>query len=188
VEARTPLQVVTGIVALAPMDHFMHGSVIAIMGALLFGLCIYSLRRGLQNQTAVGGFIAYALGVGALIGAALIDGFLMPAIASHYVASSVDEIRSVVRLLIFGAIAIQILTKFGLIAMSAGVLTWSIGLLRGPAVLFGTGLIGILSSIAVVLVFVTGGPRITPHVLVVIVVVQAVWYLAVGSLLVREQL
>ncbi len=188
VEARTPAQVLTGIVALAPMDRFIHGSVIAIVGALLFGLCIYTLRRGLQNQTAVGGFIAYALGAGALIGAALIDGFLTPSIASHFPASSADEIRGAEQLLRFGAIAIQILTRFGLMAMSAGVFIWSIGLLRGPVALVATGFIGILSSIAVVLAITIGNAHITPHVLVVIVAVQAIWYLAIGSLLVREQL
>src|ERR1700737_4033499 len=116
VTARAPAEALTQVVQVATTDRVVHGTLIAIMGVLLYGLTIFSLRRGLHRQTTVAALIAYSAGIAAVIGAALIDGFLTPAIAERYAGAPPDAIKAAIPLLVLGASAIQILSKFGFVA------------------------------------------------------------------------
>ncbi|MEA2785870.1 MAG: hypothetical protein QOF71_1974 [Candidatus Eremiobacteraeota bacterium] len=185
VSTRAPAEALTQMVQLAPMDRIVHGTLIAIMGVLLFSFAVYSLRRGLHRATSVGAFIAYATGIAAVIGAALIDGFLTPAIAERYAGASADAVKSAIPLLVYGALTIQVLSKFGFVAMSIGVAFWSADLISAPGVLRMTGIVGFVSGIVAVGLLAFAG-HLNPHSLGAIVIVQAVWYLAVAVLLVRR--
>ena len=184
VSARAPAEALTLIVQLATQDRIVHGAMIAIMGVLMYGFAIFSLRRGLHRETSVAGLIAFAAGVVAVIGAALIDGFLTPSIAERYAGAPPDAIKAAMQFLLVGGLTIQILTKFGIVAMSAGVAFWSADLVATPGLLRATGVIGFVSSIVTVGFLVFAG-HLNPHSLSTIVIVQAVWYLAVAVLLVR---
>jgi hypothetical protein len=185
VSARAPAEAMRQMVQVATADRVVHGVLIAIMGALLYGFAIFSLRRGLHRQTTVPALIAFTAGIVAVIGAALIDGFLTPAIAERYAGAPPDAIKAAVPLLVFGALTIQILSKLGFVAMSIGVAFWSADLIATPGVVRATGVIGFVSGIAAIGVLTFAG-QLNPHSLSAIVIVQAVWYLAVAVLLVRR--
>ena len=186
--AKTPETLIAGMVALAPLDMFVHGSLIAIIIALVAGFAVFTARLGLNEQSAIAAFVVYSLGAFAVVGAALIDGFLTPAIAFQYEHAHAAEVPQGMGLLVFASLAIQVLTKFGFIAMSVGVLFWSIGLLRRARIIMGIGVLGILSALGVVAVLAFGGAFLTPPVLGVIVLVQAFWYVAIGVALVQKRL
>lgn len=186
VSARAPAEALTQMVQVATPDRIVHGTLIAIMGTLLYGFTIFSLRRGLHRETSVAGLIAFTAGIAAVIGAALIDGFLTPAIAERYAGAPPDAIKMAIPFLVAGALMIQILTKLGFVAMSIGVAFWSADLVATPGVLRATGVIGFASGIVAVGVLVFAG-HLNPQSLSAIVIVQAIWYLAVAVLLVRRQ-
>jgi hypothetical protein len=186
VATHAPAQAIPELVRLGPMDRIVHGILIAVMAALLFGFSIFALRRGLGQQATVGGLIAYAVGVGAVIGAALIDGFVIPDIAARYVRVSPDDIKAAVPLLLFCAIAIQNLTKLGFIAMSAGIFVWSASLIHSPGTLRATGILGLVAAL-LPLAIVGYARYLNPHLVGAVVIVQAVWYLAVAGLLVTRR-
>jgi hypothetical protein len=187
VSARAPAEALIQMVQLATPDRIVHGALIAIVSVLLFGFTIFSLRRGLHRHTSVAGLIAYAIGTALLIGAALIDGFFTPAIAERYAGASPDAVKGAIQVLIAGALTIQILTKFGFIAISMAVAFWSADLIGTPGSLRATGVIGFVSGIAAVGVSIFSG-HLNPHSLSAIVIVQAIWYVAVAVLLVRRHL
>lgn len=186
VSARAPAEALTAMVRLATVDRVVHGVLIAIMGVLVFGLTVFTLRRGMHRATSVAAIVAYAAGIIAVIGAALIDGFLTPAIAERYAGTPPDVLKTAIPLLIVGAMAIQILSKFGFVAMSIAVAFWSADLVSTPGVLRATGIVGFASAIVAVGLLVFAG-NLNPHSLGAIVIVQAIWYLAVAVLLVRRQ-
>jgi len=186
VSARAPAEALTQMVNVAGTDRIVHGTLIAIMAILLYSFAIFSLRRGLHRQTSVAALIAYAAGIAAVIGAALIDGFLTPAIAERYAGAAPDAIKAAVPALVAGALMIQILTKFGFVAMSVAVAFWSADLVATPGVLRATGIMGFASGIVAIGVLAFAG-RLDPHSLSAIVIVQAIWYVAVAVLLVRRQ-
>jgi hypothetical protein len=53
VTTRAPAEAIAQMVRLATMDRIVHGVVIALLGALLFGFSVFSLRRGLHRQFVV---------------------------------------------------------------------------------------------------------------------------------------
>lgn len=182
VEKHAPALAIPELVRLAPMNQAVHGILIAVMALLLFGFSIFSARRGFDRQTSVGGLIAYALGVGAVIGAALIDGFFVPGIALRYLRVSPDDVKAAVPLLLFCAVAIQNLTKLGFIALSAAIALWSIGLVRAPGALRATAILGFAAAL-VPLGILALVRYLNPHTVGAVVIVQAVWYLAIAGLL-----
>ena len=186
VSARAPAEALTAMVRLATVDRVVHGALIAIMSVLLFSFTVFSLRRGLHRGTSVAALIAYGAGIAAVIGAALIDGFLTPAIAERYAGASPDALKTAVGFLLVGAMTIQILTKLGFIAMSVAVAFWSADLITTSGVLRVTGIMGFASAILTIGLSMYAG-NLNPHSLSAVVIVQAIWYLAVAVLLVRRQ-
>ncbi|MDP9017257.1 MAG: hypothetical protein M3N19_02915 [Candidatus Eremiobacteraeota bacterium] len=178
---------ITGLARISLMDGVVHGSLVVMMGALLFALTVYSGQRGFRNQFVLAALPIYATAIFAVTGAALIDGFLIPQFASRYVGEAAETLRAVVPLIHFCAIAIQVLTKFGFAVMSVAVVLWSTDLLflRGAPRLVGA--IGIASSLISALLIATSG-YINPHSLGIIVAVQAIWYLGVATLLIKANL
>jgi hypothetical protein len=184
VSARAPAQAMSAMLRIATADRVVHGVLIAVLAALLYGFTVFSLRRGLHRDTSVAGLVAYAIGIVALIGAGLIDGFLFPALAERYAGAPADAAQAAVPVLVAGAAMVQILSKLGLVAMSAGVALWSADLVTTPGVLRTTGALGFVFGLGTIGVVAFAG-HLNPHSLSAIVVVQAVWYVAVAALLVR---
>lgn len=187
VSARAPTEVMTGMLRVAAADRIVHGTLIAIMAVLLYGFVVFSLRRGLDRETTVAGLVAFAIGVASLIGAAVIDGFLFPALAEHYAGASADAVKATVPVLAAGSSMVQILSKLGFSAMSTGVAFWSAGLLATRGVVRATGVIGLVSALGAAGLLMFAG-RLNPHSLGAIVLVQAVWYVAVAVLLIRGRI
>lgn len=188
VTPRTPAETLAAVVALGPADRIVHGSLIFIMSALMYGLSVFALRQGLHQATALSGVLAYAAGVGALIGAALIDGFVVPDVASLYAGASLENVKVAQQLLALCALCIQVLSKFGLVAESIAIAAWSIGLVRMAGAPRAAGIIGVVAGVLPAVFLLGGGVHLTPQSLLALVTVQAIWYLAIGALLIRRTL
>jgi hypothetical protein len=174
-------------VRLAAIDRVVHGAMIAVTVTLVYGLAVFSARRGIENQTVLGGFIAYALGSVAIVAAALIDGFVIPIIAAAYAADGSAALPQAVTALRLCGAAIQVASVFGLGATSVALALWSIDLLRTSAAPVRlTAAVGLIAAVAPATVFFLTGMTITTHTLVAIILPEAIWYGAVGVLLVRR--
>jgi hypothetical protein len=173
------------VIALGPMDRFVHGALMVMVVALVWGLAVFSIRLGFTRATVLAGFIAYTLGAMAWIGAMLIDGFLTPAIATRF-AGTPGEQDAAINLLRLCAISIQILTVFGLVWVSVGIVKWSGSLLTSAGVPRTVGIIGIVAGLLPPAVVLFSGMTMSPHSLGAIVIVHAVWYFGVAILLFRE--
>ena len=168
------------------IDRVVHGALIVWLGGLIFGFSAFCMRRGFDRATILAGFVAFAIGCAASIGATLLDGFLAPAIGTRYAGTPQDSVRIANTVLEISALAIQILTKVGVVALSAGILFWCADLVSSPRSRQ-VGVIGIASAILPV-ALVASGVALTAHTVGIIVVVQAVWFIAVATMLIREQL
>lgn len=180
-----PAAAIAALNGIAGVDRIVHGAMIALMGALLFGFVVFSMRRGFDKQTVLAGLTAYAVGTGALIGAALINGFLVPGIAEQYAAASPDGTTFALRILSICWLANQVLAKFGVVALTLAIVAWSSGLIAASGMLRVTGIVGLAAAALSAGVLVFGGGALTVSTFSVVVVGQAVWYFAVAALLVR---
>ena len=179
--------VVAEIGRLAPMLAFVHGTVLAFVIVLLYGMCVYSLRRGLRRELVLGALVVYAAGTGVMVLAALIDGFLISALARTYVAASPEVLRDGASILGACGATIQVLSKFGVVALSAAIALWSADLVREEGRLRVAAIIGFAAALISVTVLFAEGRFIVPLTLSIIVIAQGIWYIAIASLLVQRR-
>jgi hypothetical protein len=187
VTQRSPGEVLTDIARLASMDRVVHGALIAILGGLLVGLSAFSMRQGIARSTVVAGLVAYSIGLGATIGAAVIDGFLVPGIAAQYAGASPDDVKLAIHLLGTCALTIQVLTKIGLVAISIAILMWSLNLIRARGTARIVGIVGVAAGIIPAGVLLFGALYLTPSSLGAIFSAHAIWYFAIAALLMRGE-
>ena len=172
----------------AVADRFVHGALIVCTIALLFALFRFAQRLGTQRATVLLGLISYVFGAAAMISAALVDGFLAPEIGSSYLQAASNTPDDGVALLRFCSLAIQVFTKTGVIAVSVAILLWSAALIRagrGPLL---AAIVGVAVVLLQVYVLTHGGSAITAHTIIPIVIAMAVWYFAIGLLLIAGRI
>jgi hypothetical protein len=176
--ARRGLQALEAITQLGAADRAVHATLIVIIFAMLFSFTVYTLSRS-RMQLSVFAWVAFFAGSMSVIAAALTDGFFVPAFAERYLHTAPFDAAPGLAILNAAAVVIQVATRFGFLSLTAATLLWSVDQLldRGRARII--GLLGIIVALAVAALLVFGG-TINVHALLLIVGLQAVWYLAIS--------
>lgn len=187
VEAHTPAEAIREIGRVGPANVIVHAAMIAIIAALLFALAVFSLRRGLAKEAVLGALVAQAIGSAAMIAAAMISGFVIPDIAARFANAPPDAMKVAVQVIAIGAGTNQLFAKLGVIGMSLAIVLWSADLVRTPGFVRMAGILGFAAG-ALALGMLVSGVHLTPLTLGVIVLGHALWYCALGALLVRDVL
>lgn len=175
---RRGLEALQAVVEVGLTDRIVHGLLVLIIFAMIFSFTVYTLTRVRLSICALA-WVAFFAGDMCVIGAALTDGFFVPAFAESYLAGAPIDAAPGLTVLKAAAVAIQVLTKFGFLSLSASTLLWSIDLFldRGQSRII--GLLGFAVSLAVVALLIFGG-TVNVHSLLIIVALQALWYLTLA--------
>lgn len=105
---------------------FVHGAMIALAAVTAFGFAHFALRRGLARPAILAGLLAYAIGLAAGIGAATINGFVVPALAARGHDLSGRDV------FLLAWEANQALARLGVFATAAAYALWSLDFLARP--------------------------------------------------------
>jgi hypothetical protein len=168
----------------ANLSRFVHGGLIALIAAQIFAFTIFAARIGAARTAARAGLVAYVIGAGAMIGAALISGFVVSDLADHYAgAPDAAAFEQLARLAMTGN---QALAKLGVIAMSAAIVLWAIAFMheRGGHWL---AIVGILAGVLPATALALGFIRLNVSGMMLVVVAETVWNLAAGVYLIRSK-
>jgi hypothetical protein len=187
VRTSDPAAAAQQIAALAPLAQIVHGVLIALMLLIAYGLSEFVLRREPARPLIRAGTIAYATGVLVMTGAALVSGFILPALAISLPRATQADLQLTKDLFILCRVLNQTCAHTGAVAMSVGIGLWSIGLLRGRGALKLTGVLGCVIGAAVSVALLTGTLALDVHGMLVVILAQALWNLAVATLLVLSQ-
>jgi len=182
------LEVARAIGARADSAALVHGVLIALMLVITYGCAAFASRRGLARPLIGMGAVFYGAGVVTMIGAALINGFILADLARSLPHSAAADKPGLESMFILCRVVNQTCAKFGVVAMSAGVGCWSIDLLRttGPARWVGAW--GIFAGGSPMVALLTGWGRLDVHGMTQVVVLDATWYAAMACLLVSSTL
>lgn len=157
----------------AAMGRFVHGTLIALIGVLVYGLAHMALRRGLDRPAVLAGLVAYGMGAGATIGAAVISGFVATGLASAGVTD-----RGLFLLAYQGN---QALAGVGVVAMGSGFLLWSVGwVMQAGWMRRGLGLLGIAGGVAPMVLMGTGMMNMNLAGATLIYALESAWTALVG--------
>jgi hypothetical protein len=164
----------------AVTSKVVHGTLIALMVALIYAFVEFSAHLGLRRAPVRAALIAYVIGSGALIGAALISGFLISSLGLVYAHARPDELDAMRHLLNLSGLANRTLANFGVVAISAAILLWSIALLQREPRHVWIGLLGVIAAVAPVALIALDIIRLDVSGMTIVVVCQTVWYVLVG--------
>lgn len=110
-----------------PLGGIVHGAMIGLLTVVAWGFVTFCIERGAARPLISAGLIAYAIRLFAHIGAATINGFVVPALAN---ASGPPVDHDLFRMAWF---ANQALAKLGVYMTGAAYVLWSLDLVRGQS-------------------------------------------------------
>jgi hypothetical protein len=167
----------------ATLSRIVHGVLIAIIGFELYAFLVFAGRIAPGRGAARAGFVAYAIGAGAMMGAALISGFVMSSLAAYYAgAGDPAPFVDFARLSMAGN---QALAKLGVIAMSSAIVLWAVALLHDARRARWLAIVGFATGLAPAIALLAGAVRLDVHGMLLVIVAQALWNLAAGAELIR---
>jgi hypothetical protein len=167
----------------ADLSRLVHGVLIALMALDVYAFSVFCERLGFGRDAVRLGFVAFAIGTGAMISAATISGFVVSALAAHYASPDADASRFVdaASLAMAGNRA---LTNLGAIAFSGAILAWSIALWRDPVRRW-LAIVGFAAALLPAIALLGGFVRLDVTGMTLVVVAEAVWYVLAGIALIR---
>ena len=172
---------------LADLSAWVHGILIGLMLLIFWCLTEYSLRRGVEKPLVRGGLIFYGAGVVAMIGAATVSGWLTARVGTLVPNPGDQDLHLLAILINFSGSMNRVMANLGAVGMSAGILAWSIGLLHERGWTRGAGILGIVAGLTPALLLITGGMHLDVHGMMLVVLIQGIWNVALGILLILRR-
>jgi hypothetical protein len=170
---------------LAAASAIVHGALIAAMLVAGYCLSVFASWRGLDRPFVRAGAIAYATGVVVMIGAALVSGFVVTDVASSMPRDNAIDLQVTRQLLTLCGILNQACANCAAVAMSAGILLWSIDLLRDRGVARAIGALGVGVGVIPIVALPIGAVRLDVRGMMLVVLLQGVWQLVVATWMMR---
>lgn len=164
-------------------NGLVHGGMIATLLVLIAGTSELSRRLGEGHLSVRAGAMAFRGGIAAMIGAALINGFVVPRIV---LAASNDQIAQL-QGLPFGALN-QVLALFGMVLVRMACALWAVRLLRLGTVAKIAAVLGIMLAALSCWWLVHGQGAFGLYPAMIALTVFAVWSLIVAVQMLRGQI
>ena len=180
-------QAVEQIAKFSTLSAVVHGVLITLMLLIAYGFVDFAVRRGLHRPLIRAGAIGYGCGVMAMIGAALVSGFIITGMASLMPHATVVDLQINRQLLLLCRVLNQACADFAVVAMSAGIVCWSLDLCRDSGSRRTVGLLGCLVGLVPAIALVFGRIHLDVRGMTEVVAVQAAWNVAVAVLMVRRE-
>lgn len=162
------------------LSGFVHGAMITLLALQVFGFAHFARGRGLGHPFILAGLVAYGISLFAHVGAATINGFVVPAIAGRGPGAVSHDI------FLFAWEANQALAKLGVYATGAAFILWSLDLLRREAGLARlVGLAGLAAGAVPAVLLASGLIRLNVSGALIAYAIHSAWAALVGFLLIR---
>ncbi len=170
----------TSVAAHGSLGVFVHGGMLLLLFVLLTGFTVFAAVRGLGRLAVLAGLVAYTISTFANIGAATINGLVVPALAARDGAEPGHDV------FLLAWESNQALALLAVVAIGIAFLCWSVDLLgerRGGARLLGAA--GVAAGVLPAGALLAGGYGMNVQVAFVVYAVHAAWTAAAGAWLLR---
>ncbi|NNC73746.1 MAG: hypothetical protein HKN78_12855 [Sphingomonadaceae bacterium] len=173
----------SGAHATGGIGDYVHGAMIVLISALFFCFAKFAQRRGIARPLILAGLVAYAISLAAHIGAATINGAIVPALA----ASGHDALGHDIALLCWEAN--QALARMGVYATGTAFACWSADLiLRGGTANRILGVAGLLAGVGPMIAIGGGLASMDLAGAMAIYAVHGLWAALIGIQFIRRAL
>lgn len=159
------------------LTGIVHGAMIFLLGLLAFGFARFGQQSGFDRPLILAGTVAYLASFLVHIGAATINGFIVPALAGGEPPVSHDLFR-------FAWEANQALANLGVVATGLAYLAWGADLARDPRTRW-LGATGIVAGVVPAALLAAGTIRMDVTGALIAYAAHALWAALLGSALWR---
>jgi hypothetical protein len=180
------VQALQQISKLSSLSAWVHGVLMALMLVIAFAFSEFAMRRGIARPIIRAGAIAYGAGILVMLGAAMVSGFIVADLASSLPHANAVDLQISTQLLILCRVLNQSCASFGAVAMSAGIALWSIDLLRDAGARRAICLLGLALSLLPAIALILGLIHLDVHGMMLVLLLQSVWNVAVAIALMRS--
>ncbi len=160
---------------------------LAIAGVPFSFLGAFALARRLDSPTrlALAALVIYGLGLVAILIAPAMSGLVGTNVLRHMIAD--QPAREQWRVLVeYNFLINQAFAQIFVVASSAAIVLWSLGILKSRALSAAIGVYGLLLGPVVVVAMIMGSLRLDVHGFGLIMFGEAIWFIVVGVLLWRS--
>ncbi|MBZ5722564.1 MAG: hypothetical protein LAO03_19675 [Acidobacteriia bacterium] len=174
----------------------VHSLALCSLPVWFLGACGLSRRVGHpenpDDQLGFAGLVLYGFAMAAMMVAVVMDGLVTPGLARHIVETTgtVDQAtlgQSWRIALRYNGILDEAFVRVFITASSAAIGLWSVAIVRSRVLARGLGVYGCVLGAVTVIALISGQMDRYPHIFGMVVVGQAIWFVAAGGLLCRER-
>jgi hypothetical protein len=119
-----------------------------------------------------------------MVGAALVSGFISTGVSALLPHATAVDLQINLQILLLCRVLNQSCANFAVVAMSAGIVCWSLDLCRNSGSLRAVGVFGCLVGLVPALALLFGELRLDVHGMTEVVVAQSAWNIAVALLMI----
>lgn len=161
------------------LSGIVHGAMILLLGVVAFGFARFGQQRGMDRALILAGLIAYLASFLAHLGAATINGFIVPALAGSETPVNHDVFR-------FAWYSNQALARLGVVATGLAYILWGAELARGKAMTTRLiGLAGIAAGLIPAALLLSGAIRMDVAGAFIAYAMHALWAALLGWAVLR---
>lgn len=167
------------------LTGWVHGAFLLASGLLVFGFWGFAEQLGLSRPTVRAGFLAYATGAFAHIGAGLVNGFVVRDMLS--LAAAPERLEALRPALVFAALLNRNLSLLGAFSLSLAMVLWSFALMAGRPRRPVLAAIGLVTGLVTPALLMLGIMKIDVHGLLAQMALLAAFALPAAWLLARDE-
>ena len=162
--------------------------VLAIAGVPFSFLGALALARRLNSpgRMALVGLVIYSLGLVAVMIAPAMSGLVGTEVIRHMISRGAgsEQWRTLME---YNFLINQAFAKIFVVASCSAVALWSLAIVKSRALPIAIGIYGLLLGPVIVIAMISGGLSLDVHGFGLVIFSQAIWFIAVGVLLLRSK-
>jgi hypothetical protein len=185
---KTTLEILQSMVQIQSWHQNVHVVAIACICGLMYGYTVLSQRLDLKRPPVLIGLIAYAFGSVLMLSATILDGFISTGIAADFVNGTPEAAQAARWMIhVVESIVLTDTARVAWVLQSVAAIAWSLALLRDAGMRRVVGCIGLVAGGLPAAMVIAAGAKMDLSVVVGTLLLQAVWNIAAGVLLLRER-
>ena len=185
---KTTQEILQSMVQIQAWHQNVHVVAMACICGLMYGYTVLSQRLDLRRAPVLIGLITYGLGSVLMLGATLLDGFISTGIAADFVNGTPEAAQAARWMIhVVEAIALTDIARVAWVLQSVAAIAWSVALLRDAGMRRAVGCVGLVAGGLPAAMVIAAGSQMDLSVVIGTLLLQAVWNLAAGVLMLRER-
>lgn len=181
-------EILQSMVQIQSWHQNVHVVAMACICGLMYGYTVLSQRLDMRRPSVLIGLTTYALGSMLMLLGTILDGFISTGIAADFV-NGTPEAQQAARWMIHvvESIALTDIARVAWVLQSVAAIAWAVALFRDAGTRRVVGCIGLIAGGLPAVLVIAAGSKMDLSVVVGTLLLQAIWNVAVGVLLLRER-